>query len=74
MTQSALRAIYRMPIADRLRLVQDVLDSIADEQTGVGLSPDERALLDERLALIEKHPRRGSTWPEVKRRLRRAAR
>ncbi|MCY3018241.1 MAG: addiction module protein [Planctomycetota bacterium] len=74
MTQSTLRAIYRLPAQERLRLATDILESIADEQDGSALTPDERLLIDERLALIEKHPRRGSTWPEVKKRLRRSAR
>jgi putative addiction module component (TIGR02574 family) len=72
MTQATLRAIYRLPAAERLRLASDILDSVADEHADRGLSPDERALLDERLAFIEKHPRRGSTWPQVKQRLHRA--
>lgn len=72
MTQRALQAIYRMPVSDRLRLVQNVLDSIADEQAGVVLTAEDKALIDRRIAAHRRAPRSGLTWEQVRRNMKSA--
>jgi putative addiction module component (TIGR02574 family) len=57
-----------LSIAERLQLVEDLWDSIAREATtaSLPLTEKEKALLDERLADLERDPEAGSSWEEVK--------
>jgi putative addiction module component (TIGR02574 family) len=57
-----------LPIPERLQLVEDIWDSIAQDATveTLLLSEEEQALLDERLADLEAHPEAGRPWPEVR--------
>lgn len=58
----------RLPIPDRLQLVEDIWDSIAQDATTetLPLSDDEKAMLDERLAELEANPGAGRPWPDVR--------
>jgi putative addiction module component (TIGR02574 family) len=58
----------RLPIPERLQLVEDIWDSIAQDATAetLPLSEHEKALLDERLADLEANPEAGRPWPEVR--------
>ncbi len=58
----------RLPIPDRLQLVEDIWDSIAQDAAteNLPLSDDEKAMLDERLADLEANPGAGRPWPEVR--------
>jgi len=53
---------------DRLEFIRAVWASF--DQTGVTVSPEERALLDARLQDLKEHPSDQRPWPEVKARLR----
>jgi putative addiction module component (TIGR02574 family) len=52
---------------DRLQLIEALWDTLSEED--VPVTPEERALLDARLADMERHPDDQSPWPEVKARL-----
>ena len=56
--------IFALPAADRLRLVQDLWDSLEPEH--VELEPALREELDRRLAEAEADPDGDLTWDEVK--------
>lgn len=60
-----------LSIAERLQLVEDLWDSIAQDANAESLpvTEKEKALLDERLADLEGDPEAGSTWEEVKARI-----
>jgi putative addiction module component (TIGR02574 family) len=60
-----------LSVAERLQLVEDLWDSIAQDANAesLPLSDAEKALLDERLADLERSPDAGSSWEEVKARL-----
>ena len=63
---------YRgLSIPERLQLVEDIWDSIAEDADGASLPvPEEhKALLDKRLAEAEADPAGGSRWDEVRARL-----
>lgn len=45
--------IRDLPLAERLQLVEDIWDSIADEQEALPLTEAQRRLLEERLAAYE---------------------
>lgn len=61
----------QLSIAERLQLVEDLWDSIAQEADAdtLPLTDEEKALLDKRLADYERNPEEGSSWEEVKARL-----
>lgn len=42
--------IHQLPIDERIRLVEDIWDSIAADQKSLALTPDQKAELDRRLA------------------------
>lgn len=59
-----------LPIPDRLRLVEQIWDSIAAEADAVELSQEQKDELDRRLTAYEADPQAGSSWEEVKARLK----
>ena len=62
--------IDKLSVADRLLLVEAIWDSIAITPDLVPLTDAQRQDLDFRLAAREVNPQTGSTWEEVKARLR----
>ena len=69
MKQSELAEVLRLPVAERIRLVEAIWDSIAAVPNEVGLSDEQKAELDRRLEAFEKNPNEGSAWSEVRARL-----
>jgi putative addiction module component (TIGR02574 family) len=63
--------IVALPVAERLRLVEAIWESIAEVPEELELSPAQAAELDRRLAELEKDPTLGSPWEEVRARLER---
>lgn len=58
-----------LPVAERLRLVEDLWDSIAEVPEAVELSEEQRKELDERLERFYQNPEVGSPWKDVKDRI-----
>jgi putative addiction module component (TIGR02574 family) len=61
--------VLALPVEDRLRLVQEIWDSIAAVPQAITLTDAQRAELDARLAAHRRNPAEGSPWPEVRQRL-----
>jgi putative addiction module component (TIGR02574 family) len=57
--------------AQRIRLVQEIWDSIAAEPENVEVPEEHLRIIDERLSEHERDPSSVLTWPQVKRKLRR---
>ena len=51
-----------LSVSERIRLVEDIWDSIAADSQSQPLTQSQREELDRRLADHEKHPEEGSTW------------
>jgi putative addiction module component (TIGR02574 family) len=64
-----LDAIKALPVEDRQWLVQEVLDTMPDEDAPPAVSPGLRAKLDGRLAELRANPEIALTWDQVKARL-----
>lgn len=64
-----LSDVLELPVAERLKLVEAIWDSIAEVPEAVELTEEQRAELDRRLAEYEKNSEAGSPWPEVKARI-----
>ncbi|HEY7301277.1 MAG TPA: addiction module protein [Xanthobacteraceae bacterium] len=63
-----LKELLELSAEERLELVQDLWDSIADENLPP-LTEEQMAEMDRRIAEHEKHPERASPWEEVRARL-----
>jgi putative addiction module component (TIGR02574 family) len=67
MSVSLLEEALKLTPRDRLDLIGALWDTLSD--TDIPVAPQERALLDARLADLAAHPEDQSPWEEVKARL-----
>jgi putative addiction module component (TIGR02574 family) len=66
----ALSELRALPLAERLQLVEDLWDSIAEDQNSL---PDDPAVIEElraRKARFQADPASGIPWEEAKKRIR----
>ena len=61
--------IRELSIADRIRLVDEIWDSIADEQEQVEITDAQRKEIDRRLLLYREGREQGIPWEIVKKRV-----
>ncbi len=64
-----LDEVLKLPVSERIRIVEAIWDSIADSPEEVQLSDEQKVELDRRLEALEKNPDAGSSWDEVRARL-----
>ncbi len=64
-----MSTVLELPIAERLRLVEAIWDSIAEHPDALPLSDAEREELDRRWTDYLKNPTAGASWSEVKARI-----
>ncbi len=62
-----LAQALKLSPSDRLQLIQALWDTLSEED--IPVSPEERALLDARLADLEANPGDQNPWSEVRARL-----
>ena len=60
-----MSSILKLPIADRIRLVEDIWDSIAADQSALDLTEAQKSELDNRLDAFEKDGEIGREASEV---------
>lgn len=63
---SLLEQVLQLPAEDRQELIHELTDSLANEEP---LSPELRALADERLADAQANPLDGDSWDVVRKRI-----
>jgi putative addiction module component (TIGR02574 family) len=68
-TDALLQQAQMLPVAERIRLVEKVWDSIEAEPDEWPLTNEQREELDRRLEDYYANPHVGSPWSEVKYRL-----
>ena len=61
-----LEQIMELPIAERIKLVEDIWDSIALETGAVELSPEQKAELDRRIEDYRQNPEGNIPWETIK--------
>lgn len=72
MTVDALiEAAKKLGPADRIRFVEEVWDSVADEASAVTLTAAQQAELDRRLDRLDRDGPTGTPWDELRRELAR---
>ena len=69
MKSITLEEVLRLPVAERIRIVEAIWDSIADSPEAVALTDEQKAELDRRLEAFESNPDEGSSWDEVRARI-----
>jgi putative addiction module component (TIGR02574 family) len=58
--------IDQLSVAQRILLVEEIWDSIADEEAPIPLTEAQRQDLQRRIAAYEANPKAGSSWEDVK--------
>jgi len=69
MAKNPLPEVLKLSVSERIQLVEDIRDSIADESDALSLTDEQRAELDRRIADAEANPGAGTPWSEIKARL-----
>ena len=70
MTQLALPPEIRgLPVSKRVALVEQIWESIVEDESDFELTDAQKAELDRRLALRNSPEARGSDWEDVKQRI-----
>jgi putative addiction module component (TIGR02574 family) len=67
--QPSTATLRQLPVAERIMLVQDLWDSIAEHPDELELSEEHKQLLDSRLEAYHQNPQAGSPWEQVKARI-----
>jgi putative addiction module component (TIGR02574 family) len=65
----SIAEVLALPVAERLKLVETIWESIAEIPEALQLTQGQEAELDRRLDAYRKDPTAGSPWPEVKARI-----
>jgi putative addiction module component (TIGR02574 family) len=65
-----MKEVGNWPVEDRLRLIEEVWDSLSDRASGAVLSETQKQDLQHRLDAYRDDPKNGSSWDEVKSRLK----
>jgi len=73
MKQELVAEILALPVAERVRLVEAIWDSISAVPEALPLTDWQKRELDRRLAEFEANPDEGATLEEVFARIRRAS-
>ena len=63
---ATIEELKKLPVSEKIQLVEDLWDSIAAETSPIGLSPQHIAELDYRLDALEKNPSHGTPWGTVR--------
>ncbi|MFQ5473313.1 MAG: addiction module protein, partial [Dehalococcoidia bacterium] len=70
MTNALREELFKLSAAERLELVEELWDSIADEDEALELTNEQREDLERRLAEADADPTGGAPWEEVRERIR----
>lgn len=66
MSSNLTEEAKKLSIAERINLVEEIWDSIAEENGCFELSESQKEELDRRLESYRRNPARGRTWEEIK--------
>ncbi len=70
MNKLAQSDILRLSVSERIQLVEDIWDSIAEIPESVSLTDEQKIELDRRLEAYRQNPDEGSPWEMVCKRIR----
>jgi putative addiction module component (TIGR02574 family) len=70
MSTLAQTGIMNLSVPERIQLVEDIWDSVAEVPEAVPLTDEQKAELDRRLDAYHQNPDEGSPWGVVRERIR----
>ncbi len=73
MANFAKKDIMDLSVSERIQLVEDIWDSIAEVPESLSLTEDQKSELDRRLEAYHQDPTKGSPWEDVLNRIRKGA-
>ncbi len=73
MSRLAKEDILNLSLSERIQLVEDIWDSIAEVPEAVTLTDDQKRELDSRLDAYRLNPSEGSPWETVRERIQKRA-
>jgi putative addiction module component (TIGR02574 family) len=59
---TAIQDFKLLPVSERIQIVEDLWDTIAEDSDPIGLTPAHIAELDRRLDALEAQPEVGTPW------------
>lgn len=62
--------VLNLSVPERIQLVEDIWDTIAEVPEEVALTDEQKAELDRRLVAYHQNPDEGSPWETVRERIR----
>jgi putative addiction module component (TIGR02574 family) len=65
----SIQELRQLPIPERIQLVKELWDSIADESPAIDLSAEQIAELDRRLNALDAQPESGTPWHVARERI-----
>ena len=65
MSKFSAADVLELPVQDRLQLVEDIWNSIADAPEALELTDEDKRLIDDRLEERRRNPKAGAPWEEV---------
>lgn len=66
MSTNALEVALRLPVTERIELVQAIWDSVVAESAAVSVSESQRVEVERRLVDAERNPQAERPWVEVR--------
>jgi putative addiction module component (TIGR02574 family) len=66
MAMELTKQAKNLSIPERIRLVEEIWDTIAEENEAFGLTDAQKLELDRRLELARTNPGRSRTWDEIR--------
>lgn len=70
MSTLAQQNIMNLSVPERIQLVEDIWDSVAEVPESVALTDEQKAELDRRLDAYHRNPDEGAPWGMVRDRIR----
>ena len=66
MSSNLTEEAKKLPVAERIALVEEIWDSIAEENGCFELTESQKEELDRRIQSFQENPGAGRTWEEIK--------
>ena len=66
----SVKDILELSVSERIQLVEDIWDSIAEMPESINLNSKQAKELDNRLKMYHQNPSEGSPWETVRRRIK----
>ncbi len=66
MRMNLVEEAKKLSVSDRIRLVEEIWDTIAEENEAFELTDAQKRELDRRVEWVRNNPGQGRTWDEIK--------